>query len=62
MQRFKYYLHDTSNSLERREFLEDQGLELSEEAWENMGRPFYEVTLECEVDDEGKVTLVSAKL
>jgi hypothetical protein len=61
-QEFKYYLHDGGESDERREVLEDQGVVLSEEAWENMGRPFYEVTLNCSVDRDGNVTLESAEL
>jgi hypothetical protein len=61
-QKFKYYVHDSAMSSERREHLEGEGVTLSEEAWENMGRPFYEVTLECEVDDHGNVTLISASL
>ena len=61
-QQFKYYLHDDYNTFELHEFLKEQGVELSEEAWDNFGRPFYEVTLECEVDDDGNVTLLEAKL
>lgn len=61
-QHFKYYLHDGGDWSERREWLEGQGIRLSEEAWENFGRPFYEVTLECSVDPDGVVTLLGAKL
>jgi protein subunit release factor B len=61
-QEFKYFLHDHSEEDERREMMEDQGIVLSEEAWENIGRPFYEVTLNCSVDRDGNVTLESAKL
>jgi len=59
---FTYYLHDDYNTGEMRDYLEEQGVELSEEAWENVGRPFYEVTLVCDVDETGKVTLIEAKL
>jgi hypothetical protein len=62
MQTFKAYLHDLSERGELREHMESQGVTLSDEAWDSIGRPFYEVTLECEVSDEGVVTLVSAKL
>lgn len=59
-QEFNYYLHDGSESGERREMMEDQGVVLSEAAWENLGRPFYEVTLTCSVDRNGNVTIENA--
>lgn len=61
-QTFKYYLHDNYTSSERREYMEKQGVRLSEDAWEDLGRPFYEVTLECEVDAQGTVSLIKASL
>jgi hypothetical protein len=60
-QKFKYYLHDHYTSMERREHIESQGVQLSEEAWENMGRPFYEIELDCEVDDDGNVTILETR-
>jgi hypothetical protein len=60
-QKFIYYLHDDSSSYERREWLEGQGITLTDVAWENLGRPFYEIGLECEVDDNGKVTILRVK-
>lgn len=56
--RFKYYLHDSADSGERRSEMERQGVRLSEEAWANLGRPFYEITLECDVDKKGKVKIL----
>lgn len=56
-QRFRYYLHDDTTSMERRELMEDQGVHLSDQAWEDVGRPFYEVGLLCEVEVTGKVTI-----
>jgi hypothetical protein len=60
-QRFKAYLHGGDRS-ELRESMEGQGVRLPHEAWEAMGRPFYEVTLECEVDPNGTVRLIEARL
>lgn len=60
-QRFKAYLHGGDRS-ELRESMESQGVRLPHEAWEAMGRPFYEVTLECEVDPNGTVRLIEARL
>ena len=60
-QKFKYYLHDDASSYEREDFIKSQGIELSEMAWENMGRPFYEIELTCEVDEDGKVTIIGVK-
>lgn len=61
-QQFKYYLHDHYSTNELHEYLMEQGIVLSEEAWDNIYRPFYEVTLDCEVDDNGNITLLGAKL
>lgn len=60
-QTFFVYLHDGFNSHERREIMEEAGIVLSEEAWKNLGSPFYEVQLECEVDDQGNVTILEVK-
>lgn len=60
-QRFTYYLHDGYTSNERREVLEAQGVELADDAWENMGRPFYEVALDCEVDGTGQVRILGVR-
>lgn len=60
-QKFSYYLHDDYNSNERRNWLEKQGVKLSEEAWENLGRPFYEIGLDCEVDEKGNVKILGIK-
>lgn len=60
---FTYYMHDES-FYERVEDLfpgltEAQQEDLAEKA----GKPFYEVTLRCEIDDQtGEVTLISASL
>lgn len=60
-QRFTYYLHDGHTFSERKEHLEGQGVRLGDAAWENMGRPFYEVALECEVAPDGTVSILSAR-
>lgn len=59
-QSFTYYLHDNTSNAELREYIEEKGIVLSEEAWENMGKPFYEVGIHCEVDPQGNVTIVGA--
>lgn len=67
---FKYYLHDQGTSGERAEEIFDQaaaqGIELDidqDKLAELIGRPFYEVTLECELDTvTGEVTLLKASL
>lgn len=62
---FKYYLHDGYEGSERESFIADQvGVSRHDEAfWEKVGRPFYEVTLECTLDTEtGEVELVRASL
>jgi hypothetical protein len=60
-QLFQYYLHDDFNSHERREWMESEGVALSEQAWENLNDPFYEVCLLCEVDDLGNISIIKAK-
>ena len=57
-QTFKYYLHDSYSQGEMREYLEEKGIILTEEAWANIGRPFYEVGFNCEIDDKGKITIL----
>ncbi len=67
---FKAYLHDDYTSAELAEEIFDQmnaqGIDLGmdeEELMEKIGKPFYEVTLNCMLDTEtGAVTLVSAHL
>lgn len=62
---FKYYLHDDASRHEMAEYLqpyfpEDRDIE---EIVELLGRPFYEVTLDCILDTEtGEITLVKASL
>lgn len=56
-QTFTYYMHDDFSRGERREHIESQGVRLSEEAWEAMGRPFYEVALRCTVTPTGEVII-----
>jgi len=64
---FTYYLHDDSFGDERAgeilPQLRAQGVEMDEEEFgELVGRPFYEVKLECELDlATGAVTILSAK-
>jgi len=57
LQFFNYYLHDAANTDERRKRMENQGIKLSEEAWESLGKPFYEVGLYCEVSSDGVVRI-----
>jgi hypothetical protein len=63
--RFKYYLHDDYTGSERaEEILKQINLDLSrDQLIDKIGRPFYEVELLCELDDETwKVEIISAKL
>ena len=57
-QKFKYYLHDNCDHHERIDAIRGQGVKLSELAWEDLGNPFYEIALECEVDKNGKVKIL----
>lgn len=66
--RFRYYLHDGYTRSEFQEFvLEDQlGIDVDEvdveELMEGIGRPFYEVAFDCELDLEtGNVTFKLAE-
>jgi hypothetical protein len=63
--KFKYYLHDDYTGSERAEYiLEQTGLDMTREEFnELVGRPFYEVELNCELDTKtGQVTVISTKL
>lgn len=67
LHKFKYYLHDDYDRYETAEFIQNQIPTLSdvdEDALvELIGRPFYEVTLNCTFDDStGEVNVVSVKL
>lgn len=61
---FKYYLHDNYSHHERIKWISEQtGLDIDPEdaLAENIGRPFYEVALDCTLDTEtGKVTILGA--
>lgn len=59
---FTYYLHDDSDTFEMAADLRSQHPDVfDEELLEKMGRPFYEVTLTCEVDtDTGDVVILRA--
>lgn len=63
---FKYYLHDTASGWERADYIKQQVPELEdmdhEDLSELIGRPFYEITLDCTLDTEtGDVTMEIAK-
>jgi len=61
---FKYYLHDSSFRESFEWVLKNQDLEveMTEDLWQKIGRPFYEVTLQCELDTEtGEVEILSAR-
>lgn len=70
MAQFKYYLHDDGGSDERIDEFARQIPEIAamddaarEELAEKIGRPFYEVTLTCDLDLEtGNVTVLGVKL
>ena len=61
---FTYYLHDDYSSSERADYilqqLRPQGVEMDEDEFsELIGRPFYEIKLECELDlATGQVTIL----
>jgi len=59
---FKYYLHDDYSGGERAEHISSQTgveIEVDSELYQKIGRPFYEVTLNCTLDDEtGEVTIL----
>lgn len=60
---FKYYLHDDYGKYELVDYIQKQtGVEFTEEQIEDLGRPFYEVTLHCELDtDTMNVTILRAE-
>lgn len=71
--KFKYYLHDSYDSFERIDSIMTSATQLNEgfdpatidyeELSEKMGRPFYEITLHCELDLEtGKVEVVKTEI
>ena len=65
---FKYYMHDDYSSMERMDWIIEQtGLDLTEDEKEDLnekiGRPFYEICLDCTLDTEtGEVQLIKASL
>lgn len=58
---FKYYVHDGAEGGERADHIQEQtGIRFDPE---DLGRPFYEVTLYCEIDTEThEITLIRAEL
>lgn len=57
---FTHYMHDDDYDIFM-ESIRDAGVEPSEELMEKIGRPFYEVCLNCELNTEtGAVRIVSA--
>lgn len=61
---FTYYLHDESFHERLDTFEEETGvhIEMDDELYQKMGRPFYEVKLNCTLDTEtGDVTMEIAK-
>lgn len=61
--KFKYYLHDDYDRGEFAQNLIEKGADPEAARKAADQRPFYEVTLECELDEEtGEVTLLSARL
>lgn len=62
---FKYYLHDDYTSSERAgSILEQIDLDISrDQLTDKIGRPFYEVELICQLDDETwEIEIISATL
>jgi len=57
-QRFKYYMHDNCDTMERIHNIESQGVTLTPAQKDNLGEPFYEVCLDCEVNDAGDVKIL----
>jgi hypothetical protein len=56
--RFKYYLHDNADHRERIANIEEQTGPLTEHQRETIGRPFYEIGLDCEINDNGDVKIL----
>jgi hypothetical protein len=60
---FNFYLHDDNETEQLEEALIAAGAPDAVALVEQMGKPFYEVTLRCEVDTEtGNVRLIKATL
>lgn len=57
---FKYYLNDNASATERAEAISEQAhIDISEDLMDKIGRPFYEVTLNCTLDTEtGEVKIL----
>lgn len=50
---FKYYLHDDASARERAQWISQQtGVEIDENLMEKIGRPFYEIGLDCTLDTQ----------
>lgn len=60
-QRFVYYLHDNNDTSDRLANIRGQGVQLTSEQEANLGEPFYEVGLQCEIDETGNVTILGVK-
>lgn len=63
-QKFTYYLHQDHDYDGMREFLTDEaGLDLSPKAIDKIckSRPFYEVGIICEVDEDGNVEIIGVE-
>lgn len=60
---FTHYLHDSYGRYELAEVIQKQtGVEFTEEQLDNLGRPFYEITLHCQLDtDTMQVTIEKAE-
>lgn len=59
---FNYYMHDDYTHGERIQYIAEQtGVDIDEELANKIGKCFYEIKLECELDTEtGRVTILSA--
>lgn len=54
---FKEYLHDDFEEIDWR--MKQQGIEITEEELQTIGRPFYEICLECNIStDTGAVFIM----
>jgi hypothetical protein len=62
-QKFTYYLHGPDECSLREWCERESGLDLTQEQVDAIcdARPFYEVGIECEVDEKGKVTLLGVQ-
>lgn len=60
---FTYYLHENDHREGLDWALSQAGVKLTDELYEKIGRPFYEVTLSCELDMvTGEVKVLDLKL